>query len=78
MRELSYFTPTPVVSAGVPELQAEQKAVETMDSVDRDGLGWFKSLIFLLLLGVTTVGALFLVLGIVSPVEQALEPDSEL
>lgn len=78
MRELSYFTPTPVVSAGVPELQAEQKAVETMDAVDRDGFGWFKSLIFLLLLAVTTVGALFLALGIVSPVEQVLEPDSEL
>ncbi|MDJ1174910.1 hypothetical protein [Roseofilum capinflatum] len=77
MRELSYFTPTPVASAGVPDLQAEHNALETMTSVDWGWLGWVKSLIFLLLLGVTTVGVLFLALGIVSPVEQALEADSE-
>lgn len=77
MRELSYFTPTPAVSADVPELLVQSNSLETMACADRGLLLWIKSLIFLLLLGVTSLGVLLLALGIVSPVEKTLEPDSQ-
>lgn len=77
MRELSYFTPTPAVSAEVPELQLQSSSLQTMASVDRGFLLWIKSLIFLLLLGITSLGVLLLALGVVSPAQEALEADSE-
>ncbi|MDJ1169540.1 hypothetical protein PMG71_08895 [Roseofilum sp. BLCC_M154] len=77
MRELSYFTPTASVSADLPERQVRSSSMETMACVDRGLLLWIKSLIFLLLLGITSLGVLILALGVVSPVEEALEAESE-
>jgi hypothetical protein len=77
MRELSYFTPTPAVSGDVPELHVQSSSIKTMASVDRGLFLWIKSLFFLLLLGITSLGVLLLALGVVSPVQEALEADSE-
>lgn len=76
MRELSYSTASPVVSADLPELQVEPNALQRMAAVDRGLVGWVKSLIFILLLVVSSVGLLFLALGVMAPAEEALEQDN--
>ena len=80
MRELSYSTPTPTptVSADRLELPVASNGSQKIASAARGLLQWVKSIIFILLLTVTSVGLLLLVLGVVSPVEKALEPDSDL
>jgi len=69
MRELSYSTPPPAVSADRLELQVEPNSLQKIASVDRGLVQWVKRLIFVLLLGVASVGLLFLAVTVVSPVE---------
>lgn len=75
MRELSYSTAPPAVSAEMPELQVEPNSLQKIASVDRGLVQWVKSLIFVLLLGVASLGLLFLAVTVVYPVEEALEGD---
>jgi len=77
MRELSYSTAPPVISTDAQELKIQPNTFQKTTVAHQGWIQGIKSLIFVFLLGVASVGLLFLALGVVAPTQERLDSDSE-